>query len=723
MKMPMRQRSGQPNPMPSLPRKLWSRLALWAVTVRDSFVVLLPITLFGVTATLLGNLPFPAMHRLLAQVFGAGWQAATQSVVSATYGVFGLALAVVLSMRLARRLPVADGDEALPQVWVGIAALVNFMLCVMVSGKPTLAALGHDSMLLGIVIGLATPELLRPLAALAAMRRMAPDYDSDPTFYYAVRMTPPLALVSLAVMLAAEVATALPPLGMHWLAALPPAFNTWMDADWLLNSGAVLANQCLWFFGIHGGKVLDQQAQALFGLPGAAYDPALAWRPLMDTFVLLGGSGATLGLVVALFIVAREGAFRRVGLLSVLPSLFNINELLIFGLPIALNPVFLLPFLLAPLALTLLALAAVHSGLVPLNKLAVPWTTPPLLSGYLLTGSWRGTALQTLGLLLSTLIYLPFVRRAEAQRLRGQVEAFDAATGIIVAPEQRHVRSVQRSDQVGLIARGLFAALARDIGSPALALAFQPKHGRHGAAVGVEALLRWTHKRHGPVRADVAVALAEEDLGLIRRLGSWVLEEACARKAQWNTLGLSRITMAINVSPLQLGDPQLPALLARCLEQYRLAPGEIELEITESQAIPVHQVVEQNLAQIVAMGVALAMDDFGMGYSSLLHMRRFRVHAIKIDGSLTRDVLTNPTSSDIIRTIAALGRSRQVEVVAEFVETMEQRDALAALGCDVFQGYLYSPPLPAAACIEYLLANGMRASDSEANFAAPTLSI
>jgi len=708
----MPEQSRPVKPKPALMKQLWSRLALWVVTVRDSFVVLLPITFFGVTATLLGNLPFPAAHRLMDQLLGAGWQEATQSVVNATYGVFGLALAVVLSIRLARRLPVADGDEALPQAWVGIAALVNFMLCIMVSGNQTMTALGHDSMLLGLVIGLATPELLRPLAALAAMRRVAPDYDSDPTFYHAVRMTPPLVLVSLIVMLAAEAAQALPPLGLRWLAAQLPALNRWIDADWLLDSAAVLVNQALWFVGIHGGKVLDQQAQAFFGAAGAAYDPALAWRPLIDIFVHLGGSGATLGLILALLIVAREGPFRRLALVSLLPSLFNINELLIFGLPIALNPIFLRPFLLAPLALALLALAAVHTGLVPLplQHLAVPWTTPPLLSGYLLSDSWRGAALQALGLLVSTLIYLPFVRRAEVQRARGQVEAFDAATRIILAQGQRRLRSVQRNDQVGLIARGLFTALTRDIGTPALTLAFQPKHDRHGVAVGVEALLRWTHGRHGPIRADLAVTLAE-DGGLIRRLGAWVLEEACARKAQWNALGLSRITMAVNVSPLQLGDPQLPALLARCLQQYHLAPGEIELEITESQAIPVRQVVDQNLAEIVAMGVSLAMDDFGMGYSSLLHMRRFSIHAIKIDGSLTRDVLTNPTSRDIIHTIAALGHTRHVEVVAEFVETAEQRDALAALGCGVFQGYLYSPPLPSAACVEYLLAQGVRGDD------------
>jgi lactose/cellobiose-specific phosphotransferase system IIC component len=708
--------------MQSSPQKLLSRMALWAVTIRDSFVILLPLTFFGVTATLLGNFPVPAIHRLLAQVFGAGWQAATQGVVDATYGVFGLALAVVLSIRLARRLPLADGQEALPPASVGIGALVNFMLCVAGSSAPTVTALGHQAMLLGIVIGIATPEILRPLAALRTIRRLAPSYDSDPTFYHVIRMCTPLAIVSLAVMLTAEAARSWPALQIRCLAALPAAINNWIDADWLLNAGAVLVNQCLWFVGISGGNVLDQRAQALFGPAGAAYDPALGWRPLIDTFVHLGGSGATLGLMLALFIVAREGPHRRIARMSLLPSLFNINELLIFGLPIALNPMFLMPFLLAPVVLTAMALVAVHTGLVPLHNPVVPWTTPLLLSGYLLTDSWRGAALQGTGLLASTLIYLPFARRAEGERMRDQAEAFDAASRAIVSEGQRRVPSIRRSDQVGLTARGLFAALTHDIGTPALALAFQPKHDRRGVAVGVEALLRWTHGRHGPVPAGVAVTLAEEG-GLIRRLGAWALEEACACKAQWNAHGLSRITMAINVSPLQLGDPQLPALLARCLERHRLAPGEIELEITESQSIPVHRAVDDNLAQIVAMGVSLAMDDFGMGYSSLLHMRRFPVHAIKIDGSLTRDVLTNPTSAAIIRTIAALGRMQQVEVVAEFVETAEQRDALASLGCDVFQGYLHSPALSGAACGEYLLAHATRAEGNVALIATPTFEI
>jgi EAL domain-containing protein (putative c-di-GMP-specific phosphodiesterase class I) len=95
------------------------------------------------------------------------------------------------------------------------------------------------------------------------------------------------------------------------------------------------------------------------------------------------------------------------------------------------------------------------------------------------------------------------------------------------------------------------------------------------------------------------------------------------------------------------------------------------------------------------------MDDFGMGYSSLLYMRRFPVHAIKIDGSLTRDVLSNSTNADIIRTIVSLGRAQEVVVVVEFVETLEQRDALAGMGCDLFQGHFFSPALIESACVPY----------------------
>ncbi len=253
-----------------------------------------------------------------------------------------------------------------------------------------------------------------------------------------------------------------------------------------------------------------------------------------------------------------------------------------------------------------------------------------------------------------------------------------------------------------MIARDLVYDLRQAIYRNELTVVYEPKHHRAGHIVGVEALVRWTHPRYGFVSPAMLVMLAE-DSGDINKLGNWVFEQCCITKAKWNKEGHHALTMAINISPLQLNDNALPAFLTRCIQQYGLSTDEIELEITESSEISDSKQVEKILQEISDLGIHLAMDDFGMGYSSLLHMRRFTVNAIKIDGSITRDVLTNSTNADIIRTISALGKSQKVSVVAEYVETLEQREALVEMGCDIFQGYYHSPPLKPEDCPMYFL--------------------
>jgi EAL domain-containing protein (putative c-di-GMP-specific phosphodiesterase class I) len=331
------------------------------------------------------------------------------------------------------------------------------------------------------------------------------------------------------------------------------------------------------------------------------------------------------------------------------------------------------------------------------------WTTPALLSGWLLTGSWRGVALQLVEIGLGAACYLPFVRRADARLRQSRTQAFESAKREILAGGGDTPASAWHG-QSRMIARGLLDELRSALARNQLWLAFQPMHDRAGWAVGAEALLRWDHPRHGPVPAALIVRLAEQS-GDMLRLGSWVLEQACAAKARWNLAGHRALTMAVNLSPLQLTDPLLAQHVRRCLERHGLAPEEIELEITETVALPDGQVVDHVLGELEGTGVRLAIDDFGMGSSSLLYLRRFDVHAIKIDGSLTRDLLDNPTNADIIRTIVMLGRTRNVQVVAEFVETVQQRRALEAMGCDVFQGWYHSAPLDEARCLEYFAAS------------------
>jgi lactose/cellobiose-specific phosphotransferase system IIC component len=673
----------------------------WLMAVRDGFVTLLPLTFFGVAALLLLDFPSQAYQLGMTGLLGPEWRVHAREVVDATHGLFGMILCPLVAVSIARRrAPIVPGVEEIPVVLIGLSALANFMLYTVARGPLSVAALGHDAIVAGIVIGILSSELLRGLAGMRWVSLLAMPYDTEPTFFHAMRLTMPVILLGLLTLALSHAPNLLAqPVSLAWASLL-----AWASGDghgiWWLNLLAVLLNQSVWFFGAHGGHVLDTYASALFLPRGAAYDGTLAWRPMFDGFVLLGGSGATLGLLLAIAFVVREGPARRVAHLSILPGIFNINETILYGLPVVLNRLFLLPFILVPLALMAISLSAVQAGFVQMRPVTIPWTTPPLVSGWLLTGSWRGVAIQCLGLVLSLALYLPFVRRAEAQRKREQASALGRTLDAILADGRRHMPAVQRDDQVGLIARGLLADLRAALAVGGLDLAYQPKHAEDGRVVGVEALLRWPHARHGRLPPAVAVVLAE-DSGDIHALGKQVMERAFACKKRWNAQGFGDVSMAVNVSPLQLTDPGFVARVRDLLRHHDLKPDEIELEITESQAIPDSQDVDKTLGDLSAMGVRLAMDDFGMGYSSLLHLRRFHVHAIKIDGSLSRDVLANAASADIVRTIAALGRSQEVLVVAEYVETQAQRDALARLGCECFQGYLYSPALDEVGCIEY----------------------
>jgi hypothetical protein len=175
--------------------------------------------------------------------------------------------------------------------------------------------------------------------------------------------------------------------------------------------------------------------------------------------------------------------------MSIVPTLFNINELLMYGLPIVLNSIYLIPFICVPLVLCLFTLAAVEGGWLILHPVTLLWTTPPLISGWMLKNSWRGAFVQLLEIGLSTALYLPFVRKAEADRTTREVEAARAITHMILGNASARKPLVQRRDEVGRIARGLLWDLCDGLnqGCRTLSLVYQPKYDREGTVVGVEA--------------------------------------------------------------------------------------------------------------------------------------------------------------------------------------------------------------------------------------------
>jgi len=225
----------------------------------------------------------------------------------------------------------------------------------------------------------------------------------------------------------------------------------------------------------------------------------------------------------------------------------------------------------------------------------------------------------------------------------------------------------------------------------------QPPHRLHG----VEVLLRWEHPQLGPISPARFVPLAEES-GLIGELGRWVLRGALHQLADWRRRGVAVPRVAVNLSAINFEDPQLLEELLGLLSSLGLSPADVTLEMTESVMLSPQPRVLEHITAMQAAGVALSLDDFGTGYSSLSHLHRLPIHELKLDMSFVRDLEHSVSARALTNSVLRIGESLHKLVVAEGVETERQQRLLAGLGCEVLQGFLFSPPLPAPALEEWL---------------------
>ena len=222
--------------------------------------------------------------------------------------------------------------------------------------------------------------------------------------------------------------------------------------------------------------------------------------------------------------------------------------------------------------------------------------------------------------------------------------------------------------------------------------------------VGVEALVRWQHPELGLVAPAEFILLAEET-GLVEPLGAWVLRTALAQMRHWQARGLTIGRVAVNLSARQFRQPDLVHMIAGLLKETGLRPGALEVELTDSSFMHDASVAVATLRALKALGVRVAVDDFGAGYSSLAYLKHLPIDVLKIDRSFVRDMTTDADDAAIVRAIITLAHSLRLHVIAEGVETEEHLRLLRAYGCDEMQGYLFSRPLPAADC-ERLLEEG-----------------
>lgn len=252
---------------------------------------------------------------------------------------------------------------------------------------------------------------------------------------------------------------------------------------------------------------------------------------------------------------------------------------------------------------------------------------------------------------------------------------------------EMNARALERMELKGL----LHKALERG----EFLLHYQPQvDASTGRIAGMEALLRWQLPDRGLVSPAEFIPIAEQT-GLIVPIGEWVLRTACAQSMAWQRSGLRAVSLAVNLSALQLKDEQMVGKVDGILKETGMDPGGLELEITESTIMHDIDRAVSVFGSLSSLGVKITVDDFGTGYSSLYYLKKFPLYALKIDRSFVSEITEKQDDAAIATAIVAMAHSLKLKVVAEGVETKEQLEMLRFLGCDLLQGFLFSKPLPA----------------------------
>lgn len=225
-----------------------------------------------------------------------------------------------------------------------------------------------------------------------------------------------------------------------------------------------------------------------------------------------------------------------------------------------------------------------------------------------------------------------------------------------------------------------------------VSLRYQPQVDRDGRLRGLEALAVWNSSRLGPVETETFIRLAEET-GAILEIGEWVLEQACRQMAAWRVTGIGVPRVAVNVSAQQFASPSFVGMVRRILEETGIDGASLELEITESSILGDLDESARRMAELRLMGVRIAIDDFGVGYSPLAYLHRLPLDTVKVDRSFVRQITQPAGSLPVVHTITVLAHHRGLQVVAEGVETEGELELVRAARCDLVQGYLIGNPM------------------------------
>lgn len=667
--------------------------------VRQGMVMMIPILVSSAVALMLGSLPFTGYQEGLNTLWNGRIAAFLGLVRSASEGSLAIGLALTTSFSYAMQRNRSRG-EAVTVMLTAVVSLIGFS--GIPQGNISVEALGSHNTFAALFISLGCSVLFFKVKDTRFFRIRWRKAGADVCYAEAVSGVIPALLVVAFFVLLRQVSVA-----VFHVDSLQEILETVVRNLLALTENNLAAAivilllvHGMWLVGMHGSYVLGAVIYENFGVISGE---VVYSKTFQDVFVCMGGTGSVLCLVIAILLFSKNGNIKNIAKLSFPTVIFNISEIVAFGLPVILNPIFVIPYLLVPVVMCVISYAAVAVGIVPHVVAEVEWTTPVFLSGYLATGSIAGSILQAVCLVAGVLIYLPFLRLFEEQKERQMVKNVKELTAELHRQEEANaiMPLTKRKDTLGATAKVLAEDLKDAVRDKELFFLYQPQMDTEGNCIGAEALIRWIHPIAGFIYPPLIIELAREE-NLLHDIESHMFEQAAHTISEIEKEIHTEFKISVNITNESLLWEDLECCIAEKVNKYHIEPGRLWLEITEQDALILSREVLDKMRRLKEQGHKFLIDDFGMGHTSLLYLQTNYFSVVKLDGSLTKDVMRNERDREIIAAITELGKSLHFETIAEYVETKEQKDMLLALGCNASQGYYYSKPIPMTELIYWM---------------------
>ncbi|MGL5947956.1 MAG: EAL domain-containing protein [Aeromonas sp.] len=443
-------------------------------------------------------------------------------------------------------------------------------------------------------------------------------------------------------------------------------------------------------------------------------EPSIINQGFYDVFLGMGGSGNSLALLLCIFLFSRNRNHILLAMAAVPMVLFNINEVLLFGLPIIFNPILIIPFILVPLVSFVLTYGAIASDFFNPVITTVDWMTPPLISGYLAMGNnLSGSLLQVLILLASIFIYRPFYLAFAGNGLtlsenKNNIERFTLNNMLSEMKEAAHTSQRKSHAQ---------RRVEEVMHQGELVMFYQRQTSvKQARACAFEALVRY-RDTNGRLQGPAFIS----DFQLIGAMPVLDFKVVELVLADMQTMPLEQIDrVSINIAAVTIQSPDFIPTLQDALLRHQIAPEKLEIEITEEALLDKTEQLLQAMEELHDMGVHIALDDFGAGFASFPHLMKYPFDKVKLDRALLLDCnhdAERDKGKDLYRLLAQIGTIAHCVVVAEGVETKREFNFVKGCGIDLIQGYLLARPLPLGDVIAQLANDKAAAKNQRAKLA------